>query len=154
MKKHILFTNHPKYKECPMKKMTLITLLFFVSAATANNVVEDIDYQQEEPIFYCKAPNKKIIQLTKYEEVYIYRFGKNLDKPEIRLENHIEDVKRTSETQNGSETKRAYELTTGPYIYRIFSGIPKVPEENGVEVFKHRKRIARIECSGYVHIFE
>lgn len=137
-----------------MKKMTLIALLCFASVATANEVVEDIEYQQEEPVFYCKAPNKKIIQLTKYEEVYIYRFGQNLDKPELKLENHIEDVKRTSEIQHGFETKRTYELTSGPYTYRVFSGIPKVPEENGVEVFKNKKRIARIECVGYIHIFE
>lgn len=139
-----------------MKRLSFISLLCLVSTTVyANNQqVEEESHEQEKPVFYCSTNNEKLIELSKYGEVYIYRFGADLNSPELTLENHIEEVIKRTQTENGIEVKRSYDLKSGPYTYSVFSSNPKIPEENGVEVFKHKKRIARVECSGGIHIFE
>ncbi|MGC7561185.1 hypothetical protein [Pasteurella sp. PK-2025] len=136
-----------------MKKYLSLVLFLPLSLSANNGMIEE-SHEQEEPVFYCTANNGKLIELSKYREVYTYRFGADLNKPELTLENHIEDVRRVSEVVNGVESKRFYDLKSGNYTYRVFSSNPKNYQGNGVEVFKNKKSIARIECAGDIHIFD
>ncbi|WND41556.1 hypothetical protein [Pasteurella multocida] len=110
--------------------------------------------QQEEPIFTCRTNQGKIIQLNKYDEVYIYRFGANLNNPELTLTSHIENIIKGVITKGAIEIKRFYELTSGNYTYHIFYTNPKAYGENGVEVFKNNQSVAKVLCSGGIEIYE
>ncbi|AFF24993.1 TPA: hypothetical protein ACPDS2_002121 [Pasteurella multocida] len=110
--------------------------------------------QQEEPIFTCRTNQGKIIQLNKYDEVYIYRFGANLNNPELTLTSHIENIIKGVITKGAIEIKRFYELTSGDYTYHIFYTNPKAYDENGVEVFKNNQSVAKVLCSGGIEIYE
>ncbi len=110
--------------------------------------------QQEEPIFTCRTNQGKIIQLNKYDEVYIYRFGANLNNPELTLTSHIENIIKGVITKGTIEIKRFYELTSGDYTYHIFYTNPKAYDENGVEVFKNNQSVAKVLCSGGIEIYE
>ncbi|NNI45226.1 hypothetical protein [Pasteurella multocida] len=110
--------------------------------------------QQEEPIFTCRTNQGKIIQLNKYDEVYIYRFGANLNNPELTLTSHIENIIKGVITKGVIEIKRFYELTSGDYTYHIFYTNPKAYDENGVEVFKNNQSVAKVLCSGGIEIYE
>ncbi|MDY0500194.1 hypothetical protein NMW13_09825 [Pasteurella multocida] len=115
---------------------------------------QESSQQQEEPIFTCRTNQGKIIQLNKYDEVYIYRFGANLNNPELTLTSHIENITKGVITKGAIEIKHFYELTSGNYTYHIFYTNPKAYDENGVEVFKNNQSVAKVLCSGGIEIYE
>ncbi|HDR1003582.1 hypothetical protein PMCNE_19810 [Pasteurella multocida] len=115
---------------------------------------QESSQQQEDPIFTCRTNQGKIIQLNKYDEVYIYRFGANLNNPELTLTSHIENITKGVITKGAIEIKRFYELTSGNYTYHIFYTNPKAYDENGVEVFKNNQSVAKVLCSGGIEIYE
>ncbi|MCH1906807.1 hypothetical protein MKF01_10785 [Pasteurella multocida] len=132
---------------------------FSLNAANTSIPMLDKSYQessqqQEEPIFTCRTNQGKIIQLNKYDEVYIYRFGANLNNPELTLTSHIENIIKGVITKGAIEIKRFYELTSGDYTYHIFYTNPKAYDENGVEVFKNNQSVAKVLCSGGIEIYE
>ncbi|HDR0674502.1 TPA: hypothetical protein R4320_001979 [Pasteurella multocida] len=115
---------------------------FSLNAANTSIPMLDKSYQessqqQEEPIFTCRTNQGKIIQLNKYDKVYIYRFGANLNNPELTLTSHIENIIKGVITKGAIEIKHFYELTSGNYTYHIFYTNPKAYDENGAEVFKN-----------------
>nr|WP_231118550.1 hypothetical protein [Pasteurella multocida] len=103
---------------------------FSLNAANTSIPMLDKSYQessqQQEPIFTCRTNQGKIIQLNKYDEVYIYRFGANLNNPELTLTSHIENITKGVITKGAIEIKRFYELTSGNYTYHIFIPILKL----------------------------
>ncbi|HDX1088159.1 hypothetical protein V0I11_08745 [Pasteurella multocida] len=131
---------------------------FSLNAANTSIPMLDKSYQessqQEEPIFTCRTNQGKIIQLNKYDKVYIYRFGANLNNPELTLTSHIENIIKGVITKGAIEIKRFYELTSGDYTYHIFYTNPKAYDENGVEVFKNNQSVAKVLCSGGIEIYE
>lgn len=132
---------------------------FSLNAANTSIPMLDKSYQessqqQEEPIFTYRTNQGKIIQLNKYDEVYIYRFGANLNNPELTLTSHIENIIKGVITKGAIEIKRFYELTSGNYTYHIFYTNPKAYDENGVEVFKNNQSVAKVLCSGGIEIYE
>ncbi|HDR1925507.1 TPA: hypothetical protein QB638_001910 [Pasteurella multocida] len=131
---------------------------FSLNAANTSIPMLDKSYQessqqQEEPIFTCRTNQGKIIQLNKYDEVYIYRFGANLNNPELTLTSHTENIIKGVITKGAIEIKRFYELTSGNYTYHIFYTNPKAYDENGVEVFKNNQSVAKVLCSGGIEIY-
>ncbi|AHE65124.1 TPA: hypothetical protein SIC75_002115 [Pasteurella multocida] len=103
---------------------------FSLNAANTSIPMLDKSYQessqqQEEPIFTYRTNQGKIIQLNKYDKVYIYRFGANLNNPELTLTSHIENIIKGVITKGAIEIKRFYELTSGNYTYHIFYTNPK-----------------------------
>ncbi len=132
---------------------------FSLNAANTSIPMLDKSYQessqqQEEPIFTYRTNQGKIIQLNKYDKVYIYRFGANLNNPELTLTSHIENIIKGVITKGAIEIKRFYELTSGNYTYHIFYTNPKAQDENGVEVFKNNQSVAKVLCSGGIEIYE
>lgn len=115
---------------------------------------QESSQQQEDPIFTCRTNQGKIIQLNKYDKVYIYRFGANLNNPELTLTSHIENIIKGVITKGAIEIKRFYELTSSNYTYHIFYTNPKAYDENGVEVFKNNQSVAKVLCSGGIEIYE
>ncbi|MGC6342950.1 hypothetical protein ACNO7N_08665 [Bisgaard Taxon 45] len=138
----------------------IVCISFVLNAANTpipvdkSSLQQTEDSQQEKTIFTCKTSNGKSIELNKYDEVYIYRFGANLTKPELTLENHIEEITKGIITKGGVEIKRFYELTRGNYTYHVFFTNPKAYEDNGVEVFKNNQSVAKVVCSGGIEIYE
>ncbi|EJS87105.1 hypothetical protein AAUPMB_15240 [Pasteurella multocida subsp. multocida str. Anand1_buffalo] len=108
--------------------------------------------QQQEPILL--QTNQENHSINKYDEVYIYRFGANLNNPELTLTSHIENITKGVITKGAIEIKRFYELTSGNYTYHIFYTNPKAYDENGVEVFKNNQSVAKVLCSGGIEIYE
>ncbi|AMM82500.1 MULTISPECIES: hypothetical protein [Pasteurella] len=139
--------------------LPFVSASFSLNAANTSIPMLDKSYQessqqQEDPIFTCRTNQGKIIQLNKYDEVYIYRFGANLNNPELTLTSHIENITKGVITKGAIEIKRFYELTSGNYTYHIFYTNPKAYDENGVEVFKNNQSVAKVLCSGGIEIYE
>ncbi|HDR1315434.1 hypothetical protein [Pasteurella multocida] len=139
--------------------LPFVSASFSLNAANTSIPMLDKSYQessqqQEEPIFTCRTNQGKIIQLNKYDKVYIYRFGANLNNPELTLTSHIENSIKGVITKGAIEIKRFYELTSGDYTYHIFYTNPKAYDENGVEVFKNNQSVAKVLCSGGIEIYE
>ncbi|HDR1869205.1 TPA: hypothetical protein QB624_002240 [Pasteurella multocida] len=139
--------------------LPFVSASFSLNAANTSIPMLDKSYQessqqQEEPIFTCRTNQGKIIQLNKYDKVYIYRFGANLNNPELTLTSHIENIIKGVITKGAIEIKRFYELTSGNYTYHIFYTNPKAYDENGVEVFKNNQSVAKVLCSGGIEIYE
>ncbi|MEE6029837.1 sel1 repeat family protein [Avibacterium paragallinarum] len=122
-----------------MKKILLPVFLLvsnFSFAAPINDNTE----------FYCQTNKGKQISVEFNGVAFEYRFGKNLNKPEIFLSRKPSEVNITRELYAYSGEDRI-SFSNGAYQYIVVSGdSTKGGTYGGIEVLKKQKEIANIAC--------
>ncbi len=142
-----------------MSRLLIFIFIFFlkVSYVSADPAVASLCFFDEAIVFSCSSSKGKTISLcsssvlTESDGYLQYRFGVIGEVPEFIFPKRQEHPKErfTSGTVPYSGGGASYlKFSKGKYSYRVFTGVGKGWEKEGVVVKKSGKQITYVACDG------
>ena len=123
-----------------MKKITFLLLSLIGFTAHAESTT----------IFQCKTTNNKIVSVKLINNVVSYKFGKNLNNPELAFSVPKKMTSTYQWSGTGSSIYYDVEVPNGKTIYTVYSSLDRMteehPTESGVTVTNKNQQIATILC--------
>ncbi|PHM37779.1 hypothetical protein Xmau_03741 [Xenorhabdus mauleonii] len=129
----------------PLLKITALLSFFILSfsAIAASNTVT---------VFQCANKNHKMVNVSLSGGIYIYRFGKTNQQPDIELQRSPEQLSHrfnnisAAETDTGKAQIRELNFKNGDFIYSVTSSELGTKYVASVDVYKKDKLLTSIKC--------
>lgn len=121
-----------------------IALISIPSVAFSSN------QEEGENIFYCRLENNKQVQVKDFGDSLQYRFGRNLQQAELKLEVNKKEARTWQWKGIGRYLYYDLSLFNGKTRYRMFFSVDRLAEDNtleaGILVEQGDKQLAALKC--------
>ncbi len=104
---------------------------------------------KNELIFSCKTENNKQISIIKNGEIIEYKFGKQLDHPDLKIVTKTKELIKDFENASGRYFTNAIGFKNKGYIYYVVFQADRIEENKQnyyINIEKDQKNISTIYC--------